>query len=194
MEWLSEERRLTLETELNRIHEEHGVDLFVVVWDRRLPDNQRPEDLATLIGHTWCPGGLWGTVLLTVSVILLASVIDDLILGLAAILADTLAGALLGAWIDRLRWRRTRWKLDGIGLHVRRGLLWHAEVLVPRSRVQHLDVERGPLERQFGLATLVVHTAGTQTHALRQSGLDDADAVALRDALIPDAARHVDAL
>ena len=67
-------------------------------------------------------------------------------------------------------------------------------VLVPRSRVQHLDVERGPLERQFALATLVVHTAGTQTAALRLSGLDDHDAVALRDALIPDATQHADAL
>ena len=114
--------------------------------------------------------------------------------GVTAILGSTVAGAAVGAWLGHLRWRRTRWTLDDIGLRVRRGLLWHTEVLVPRSRVQHLDIERGPLERQFTLATLVVHTAGTQTHALRLSGLDELDAVALRDALIPDAARHVDAL
>jgi membrane protein YdbS with pleckstrin-like domain len=119
---------------------------------------------------------------------------SPLVSGVAAIPTTTLAGAVLGAWLGRLRWKRTRWKLDAIGLHVRRGLFWHTEVLVPRSRVQHLDIERGPLERQFALGTLIVHTAGTQTHALRLSGLDDADAVALRDALIPDAARHVDAL
>ncbi|MDA0768275.1 MAG: hypothetical protein O3A92_15810 [Verrucomicrobia bacterium] len=65
MDWLSEERRLTLEAELSRIHKEHDVNLFVVVWDRRLPDDQRPEDLAALIGHTWSPGEVWGTVLLT---------------------------------------------------------------------------------------------------------------------------------
>ncbi len=114
--------------------------------------------------------------------------------GLLAIPTTTIAGAILGAWLGRLRWKRTRWKLDAIGLHVRRGLFWHTEVLVPRSRVQHLDVERGPIERQFTLATLVVHTAGTQTAALRLSGLEDGDAVSLRDALIPDATRHVDAL
>lgn len=114
--------------------------------------------------------------------------------GLVAIVGSTAAGAALGAWIGGLRWRRTQWRLDDIGLHVRRGVLWHTEILVPRSRVQHLDVERGPIERQFNVATLVVHTAGTQTHALRLSGLDDPDAVALRDALIPDAAHHVDAL
>jgi len=114
--------------------------------------------------------------------------------GLAAVPATTVTGGGVGAWLGRLRWRRTWWKLDDIGLHVRRGLIWRVEVLVPRSRVQHLDVERGPLERQFSLATLVVHTAGSQTTALRLSGLEEPDAVELRDALIPDAAHHVDAL
>ena len=58
---------------------------------------------------------------------------------------------------------------------------------MPRSRVQHLDIERGPIERRFGLATLGVHTAGTRLSALRQGGFRDADAVALRDALLPEA-------
>jgi membrane protein YdbS with pleckstrin-like domain len=65
---------------------------------------------------------------------------------------------------------------------------------VPRTRVQHLDLERGPIERRHGLATLVVHTAGTRLYALRQSGLLDADAVALRDALLPEAELHDPAL
>ena len=79
-------------------------------------------------------------------------------------------------------------------LRVRRGVVWHKEILVPRSRVQHLDIERGPIERHFGLATLVVHTAGTRLHALRQPGLLDADALALRDALLPEADRDDDTL
>lgn len=102
--------------------------------------------------------------------------------------------AALGAWIGRARARRTHWKLDARGLQVRRGLVWKHELLVPRSRVQHLDIERGPIERRFGLATLVVHTAGTRMHALRQPGLRDADALALRDALLPEADRDDDSL
>jgi membrane protein YdbS with pleckstrin-like domain len=112
---------------------------------------------------------------------------------LLAMLGIMIGCAGFGAWLGRARWRATRWKLDTIGLRVRRGVFWHVDVLVPRSRVQHLDVERGPLERHFGLATLVVHTAGSQTQALRQTGLADADAVSLRDALIPGA-RDGDAL
>ena len=115
--------------------------------------------------------------------------------------ASLVAGAVLllvfaafGAWLGFRRWQSSRWKLDDTGLHVKRGRLWRKEILVPRSRVQHLDIERGPIERHFGLATLIVHTAGTRLHALRQSGFDDADAVALRNALVPASDRHDDVL
>ncbi len=111
-------------------------------------------------------------------------------LGLALLAAAGVAGWSLG----RLRWRRTHWRLDERGLSVRRGIIWRSEVLVPRTRVQHLDLERGPIERRYGLATLVVHTAGTRMNALRQHGFLDADAVALRDALLPEPDRHDDAL
>lgn len=113
----------------------------------------------------------------------------------AGALAGTVALAcMLGTWLGYRRWKFSAWKLDATGLHVRRGRWWQREVLVPRSRVQHLDIERGPIERNFGLATLVVHTAGIRTHALRQPGFADADAVALRDALVPASARHDDVL
>lgn len=111
-------------------------------------------------------------------------------IGTALLVAAGVAG---WAW-GRARWRRTRWQLDHRGLSVKRGLVWHSEVLVPRTRVQHLDLERGPIERRFGLATLVVHTAGARMNALRQHGFLDADAVALRDALLPEPDRHDDAL
>jgi membrane protein YdbS with pleckstrin-like domain len=113
---------------------------------------------------------------------------------IAVALLAVAAVVALGAVLGRMRWGRTRWRLDSRGLQVRRGLVWRSEVLVPRSRVQHLDLERGPIERRHGLATLVVHTAGTRLYALRQSGFMDADAVALRDALLPEAVRHDDAV
>ena len=90
-----------------------------------------------------------------------------------------LAGLLLGATIGILRHRRIGWKLDGDGFATRRGGLWRSETLVPVSRVQHLDLERGPLERRLGLATLVVHTAGTRLAAVKLPllALDDAEAL-----------------
>jgi membrane protein YdbS with pleckstrin-like domain len=114
--------------------------------------------------------------------------------GLAAMFVLWLLIGAAGAFIAYRRWKATAWKLDDTGLHLRRGRLFRKEVLVPRSRVQHLDIERGPIERRYGVATLVVHTAGTRQHALRLAGLEDADAVALRDALVPAASRHDDVL
>ncbi|WP_460455479.1 PH domain-containing protein [Arenimonas alkanexedens] len=120
--------------------------------------------------------------------------LDGWLARVGAGLALFLVVAVLGALLGRARARRTQWQLDARGLQVRRGLIWKHELLVPRSRVQHLDIERGPIERRAGLATLVVHTAGTRMHALRQPGLRDADAMALRDALLPEADRDDDSL
>lgn len=92
-------------------------------------------------------------------------------------IAAALGGLALGAGFGRLRHRRIGWKLDGDGFATRRGGLWRTETLVPVSRVQHLDLERGPLERRLGLATLVVHTAGTRMAAVKLPllALDDAE-------------------
>ena len=43
---------------------------------------------------------------------------------------------------------------------------------VPRSRVQHTDVSQGPVERRFGLGTLVIYTAGTDYARVDLAGLD----------------------
>ena len=88
-----------------------------------------------------------------------------------------------GAWLGWRRYRHTRWLLDADGFGLRRGRLWQSDTRVPGSRVQHLDIRRGPLERRFKLATLVIHTAGTRHSEVSVSGLDAGDAERLRDHL-----------
>ncbi|MEO8160392.1 MAG: PH domain-containing protein [Arenimonas sp.] len=114
--------------------------------------------------------------------------------GLLLVLVLWLLFGVAGAALAYRRWKSTSWKLDDTGLHLRRGWIWRKQVLVPRSRVQHLDIERGPIDRHYGLAKLIVHTAGTRQHGPQLPGLADADAVALRDALVPDASRPDDVL
>ncbi len=66
-------------------------------------------------------------------------------------------------------------------LRVVKGVLFHADTVVPFSRVQHLDVEQGPLERAFGIARLILHTAGTHNSSVTLPGLAHADAVSMRE-------------
>ena len=98
-------------------------------------------------------------------------------------LAGAMLGAAFGAWLGNKHWKHTRWRLDDDGFSLRRGRLWRSETRVPASRVQHLDLKRGPLQRRYALATLVIHTAGTRHSAVAVGGLDEGDAERLRDRL-----------
>lgn len=113
---------------------------------------------------------------------------------LLAASAAALAGALLGAWFGWRRHRLTFWRLDAQSLGVRRGHMWQSESHVPISRVQHLDLRRGPIERAAGLATLIVHTAGTRMNTVAVAGLAHADAEHLRDLLARQLDHDDDAL
>ena len=105
-----------------------------------------------------------------------------------------LLGAAYGAWLGFKRHQRTLWKLDNDGFALQRGRWWQTESRVPISRVQHLDLKRGPLERAFGLATLVIHTAGTRMAAVSVTGLRGEDAERLRDRLARQLDNDDDAL
>lgn len=81
-------------------------------------------------------------------------------------------------------WRRWRWRIDPELLLLRWGIISHHERAIPISRLQHVDLTRGPIERLFGLTTVVVHTAGTESSSFRLPGLADIDARAVRDRIL----------
>jgi membrane protein YdbS with pleckstrin-like domain len=93
------------------------------------------------------------------------------------------------AWLalrwPRIDYRYRRYRVDATGIEIWSGVVWRQAVVVPRSRVQHIDVSQGPVERSFGLATLSIHTAGTQHSKVELRGLDHAVALAVRDVLLP---------
>ena len=79
---------------------------------------------------------------------------------------------------------QARW-LPKEGVVLNKGVWWRSEVWVPMARLQHLDVSQGPLDRRWGMASLSLHTAGTHDHKTRIHGLPQAQAHALREALLP---------
>lgn len=68
-------------------------------------------------------------------------------------------------------------------LRVVRGVMFHRDTVVPFGRVQHIDVNQGPLERFFGLATLTLHTAGTHNASVHLPGLEEGLAREMRETI-----------
>lgn len=99
-----------------------------------------------------------------------------------------LALAALVAWrMPRRRHAAWRYRREAALLAVHHGVMFRRETVMPYSRIQHVDVTQGPLARRAGLATLVVHTASADGHALGIPGLRFDDATALRDWLATQA-------
>ena len=61
--------------------------------------------------------------------------------------------------VPGLRWRRWRYEIREDEVDLQRGILWISRTLVPLARIQHVDTQSGPLQRRFGLATVVFYTA-----------------------------------
>jgi len=86
------------------------------------------------------------------------------------------------------RHRRLRYLVHEGGLRIRRGVFWRKVIWIPISRVQHTDFSQGPVQRRFGLATLTVHTAGTEGASISLAGLEHGIATRLCNHLRPDRA------
>jgi membrane protein YdbS with pleckstrin-like domain len=93
------------------------------------------------------------------------------------------------AWLSYIwppiEMRHISYVLDDDGIEIRAGVWWRAVTNVPRSRVQHIDVLQGPLERSYGLGRLVIFTAGTDHSRVEVAGLNHQTAYALRNHLLP---------
>jgi len=112
--------------------------------------------------------------------------VDPLSLSLPPI---AVAGAVFGvvfvlgvayAW---LRYRSWRYEVRTNTLYIERGVLTRVETIVPYVRVQHVDSQRGPLDRLLGLGTVVVYTAGSRGADVSIPGLAAERATTLQERL-----------
>jgi membrane protein YdbS with pleckstrin-like domain len=96
------------------------------------------------------------------------------------LLVGVIAFAAIFVAPDRT-YRRLGYAIDGRLLRTVRGWLFHTDTVVPFVRVQHIDVTRGPVDKLFGTASLVVHTAGTHNSVVVLPGLAPERAAEIRD-------------
>jgi uncharacterized protein len=82
-----------------------------------------------------------------------------LLLGVVPLLAALGLVVVLAAVVPDLRWRRWRYEIREDEVDLQRGIVWVSRTLVPLARIQHVDTQSGPLQRRFGLATVVFFTA-----------------------------------
>jgi uncharacterized protein len=83
-------------------------------------------------------------------------------------------------WLPLRRYRSTSFRLGEGFFEFRSGIFWKSSVMIPLSRIQHIDLLRGPLEQRYGLASLVLHTAGTSQASQTVPGLEVGEAVRIR--------------
>lgn len=107
-------------------------------------------------------------------------------LGLVVLGSVVLIGGL--CWLAHcwptIEYRHRSYRVNDRRIEIRKGVLWRTVLDVPRSRVQHTDVNQGPIERKYGLAHLVIHTAGTTSASVTVEGLSHETAVRIRDHLV----------
>jgi uncharacterized protein len=154
-----------------------------------------PEHVADGVDHSLDPrviplqrigGGIFTAMIATGSLIALGVAGDGSIwLRLTAWLVLVSVFATLSYRWPPLAYRHTSYRVDDHGFEIKRGVYWRVVINVPRSRVQHIDVSQGPIERRYGLGTLVIYTAGTDHAKVELEGLEHGRALRIREHLLP---------
>jgi len=93
------------------------------------------------------------------------------------------AVAVLAVPYVLIKYRRWGYRVEDDALALERGVLTVVESSVPYVRVQHVDTQRGPVERLLGLSRVVVYTAGSRGADVSVPGLDTERAEELHDRL-----------
>ena len=119
-----------------------------------------------------------------------AGLVVALIAGVAAV-GLGLVGGLVGlgvlvlvvisAVVASTEAKNMGWQVRERDLSYRHGILTKSVDTLPFSRIQHARIERGPLQRTLGIATLHVNSAGPD---VRISGLSADDAERLKSLVI----------
>ena len=63
----------------------------------------------------------------------------------------------------------------------KKGVFFRSLTTVPFNRIQHIEIDQGPIARYFGLVSLSVFTAGDSSDDLKVSGLLKEEAIQIKE-------------
>ncbi|WP_227376150.1 PH domain-containing protein [Haladaptatus halobius] len=118
------------------------------------------ETLDSRVRIVWLAGVLVAAVLVGGALVGVQRFLIELAVWLVA--AATLAVVALGAAYVVFKYRVWRFEIRDDDLYLERGVFTRVTTVVPFVRVQHVDTQRGPIERLVGLGSVVVYTAGSR--------------------------------
>jgi membrane protein YdbS with pleckstrin-like domain len=98
----------------------------------------------------------------------------------------------LNTWVSHACDLVKSYALRELDLHYSSGLFFRKVVSQPITRIQHIELKRGPIERKVGLATLQVFSAGGEMHTFQIPGLPVDTAQQLRQFILQhkDVVKH----
>ncbi len=126
--------------------------------------------------------------LISVGIVVLPVLLATIVAAVFAtrwLLVATLVVALVGLWAVWLIGRQVSaisWVELDEEIVIRKGRMLRTLVSVPYGRLQYVDIQSGPLERAFGIASCEIHTASPESGG-SLPGLPVAEAEALRSRL-----------
>jgi membrane protein YdbS with pleckstrin-like domain len=141
------------------------------------------QPVSSAVRWVWFVGYLIPSLVVTLVVLQLDIFVFPTRTGLATSLA--MVGMLaFSVWRTVTRYRHWSWELDETELIIDRGVVFKLTRIIPRVRIQHVDLSSGPVDRLFNLRQLSIYTAGTREADASIPGLTAERAEALRQALI----------
>lgn len=100
------------------------------------------------------------------------------------ILAGVLFTALISAIYGYCFAKSCQYFRGEFELMYKQGLWWKKQTALSFSRIQHIDISHGPLERKYDMASIKFFTAGGAASDLKIPGLPSAQAELLRTEIL----------
>ena len=83
--------------------------------------------------------------------------------------------------LAKVFFKRKKYSINEKNVTYKSGVLFQSTVIVPFSRIQHIEIDEGPFERYLGLTALSIYTAGDSGKDLLIKGLKNEKAIEIKE-------------